>query len=283
MAQNPDAEAIKSKMTSIRQTTDWKNKEEAAKANQEISKLAKQLMMLNTSQSQGTGNANGDYHGDQEGTSGQTTKENVEFKMVLWDELWNSAKKGRDAKLDLAKPLRDSIIAAYKEDDSPAVKCPEWFTKNNVLYLDMSMRGIDAVIEQMELYQAIEILIISGGEYGVPVDLDDLLARAANYPLKSLYIINFGNYVNYLPSNIGQFESITEVGLFNNSINEFPGVMLELTKLKVLYLDMNPVSTVMPGIGSFQGLKVLGLSKTLVSGEEVQSISDLLPDCEILR
>lgn len=284
MAQNPDAEAIKKKMTSIRQSTNWKNKEDAAKANQEISKLSKQLMMLNTSNSQ---NSSIPMSTPENGSSvplpGETSKENVDFKMALWDEIWNSARKGKDAKLDLAKPLRDSIVAAYKEDDSPVVKCPDWFTKMNLLYLDMSMPGIDAVIEQMDLYQSIEILIITGGEYGVPVDLNDLLSRAANYPLKCLYIINFGNYVNYLPSGIGNFRNITEIGLFNNALNEFPEGMLELSKLKVLYLDKNPVYTIMPDIGSFPGLKVLGLSKTSVSEEEILSISNLIPDCEILR
>lgn len=283
-AQNPDAEAIKKKMTSIRQSTDWKNKEDAAKANQEISKLAKQLMMLNTSNSQTSSNPmSTPENGSNKPLPGEVSKENVDFKMALWDEIWKSAKQGHDAKLDLAKPLRDSIVAAYKEDDSPTIKCPEWFVRKNVLYLDMSMPGIDAVIDQMHLYQSIEILIITGGEYGVPVDLDDLLSRASNYPLKSLYIINFGNYVNYLPSSIEKFLNITEIGLFNNAINEFPEGLIALHKLKALYLDKNPVYTLMPDIGSFPGLKVLGLKETSITDEEMLAISNLIPDCEILR
>lgn len=277
LAQNPEAEVIKKRMTQIRQTTNWKDKDAAAKANQEISTLSKKLMMMKAPQGQpGLPPASGN-------TPPETTQQNVESKMALWDAIWSAAKKGKNARLDLAKHLRDSIVAAYKEDDSPAVKCPDWFSKMDVLYLDMSMPGVEQVVNQMERYQSIETLIITGGEFGVPVDLDDLIGRASNYPLKSLYIINFRSFVNNIPSTISNFINLNEVGLFNNSLDELPVSISSLSNLKLLYIDKNPISSIMPAVRTFTNLETLGVGKTSIPEEEIQAISNVLPDCEILR
>lgn len=277
VAQNPEAEVIKKRMTQIRQTTNWKDKDAAAKANQEISALSKKLMMMKAPQGQpGLPPAPAN-------SPPETSQQNVENKMALWNAIWDAAKKGKNARLDLAKHLRDSIVAAYKEDDSPAVKCPDWFAKMNVLYLDMSMPGVEQVVNQMERYQSIETLIITGGEFGVPVDLDDLLGKAANYPLKTLYIINFRTFVNNVPSTIGNFANLNEVGLFNNSLDELPIPICCLSNLKLLYIDKNPISSIMPAVSTFTNLETLGVGKTSISEEEIQAISNVLPNCKILR
>ncbi len=277
VAQNPEAEVIKKRMTQIRQTTNWKDKDAAAIANQEISTLSKKLMMIKAPQGQpGLPSAPAN-------NPPETTQQNVESKMALWDAIWDAAKKGKNARLDLAKHLRDSIVAAYKEDDSPAVKCPDWFAKMNVLYLDMSMPGVEQVVNQMERYQSIETLIITGGEFGVPVDLEDLLGKAANYPLKSLYIINFRNFVNNIPATVTNFTNLSEVGLFNNSLDELPASISSLLKLKLLYIDKNPISKLMPVVSHCANLETLGVAKTAISEEEIQAISNVLPNCEILR
>ncbi|HEX2976330.1 MAG TPA: hypothetical protein VHO68_10355, partial [Bacteroidales bacterium] len=86
-AQNPKADAIKKRMTEIRQTTNWKDKEAAAKANQEISKLAKELMMMKAPPEAQQGAPPG-----QDNAPAEITRQNVESKMALWETIWGAAK-----------------------------------------------------------------------------------------------------------------------------------------------------------------------------------------------
>lgn len=55
----------------------------------------------------------------------------------------------------------------------------------------MSLKTVQRTIDQMDKYKSIKTLIITGGQFGSAVNLDDLLNKAKNYPLEELYIINF--------------------------------------------------------------------------------------------
>lgn len=275
-AQNQDAESLKKRMTAIRQSTNWKDKEQAAKANEEIRKLAKQLMMTNTPQAK---------PGEDQSTvptGNQMSEENVELKMKLWAQLWQSFSNADDADLDLAKPVRDEIVAAYKEDSDHSVKNSELINSISTLYLNMSMPGIDAIIAQMPQFKNIRTLVIICDNV-CPVDLEDIFSKAAEYNLEQLYVLNFKSGVASLPESIGVFKNLKELSLINNRLNQLPASVSTLTALENLYIDVNPVNTLKDRISGLHQLKNLGVKDTSISEEELLQIHTILPQCTILR
>lgn len=275
-AQNPNAAEIRKKMATIRQNTDWNNPESAKKANEEIRALSKQLMM-------GAASVNQPENEQDKVKQEDALEESVDYKMKLWEQMWATAHQGKNANIDLAKPLREEIVEAYEEDESKEVSNPMYFQEMTFLCIDMSMPGIQKVIDQMENYKSIEMLVITGGKSGVPVDLPDLLGRAKNYPLKTLYIINFKQFVQAIPSSIGQFNGMRDLMLYNNQLENIPVEIGSLTSLKKLYVDMNPLSVLSPSIAPLSELDTLGIMKTLVPDEEIEQIVQLLPNCKILN
>lgn len=55
-----------------------------------------------------------------------------------------------------------------------------------------------------------------------------------------------------------------------------------MPSIKELYLEMNPLATLMPEIKKLTQLSKLGIVKTPVTDAEVEIIRQLLPDCKIL-
>ena len=182
----------------------------------------------------------------------------------------------------LAKPLRDKIVEAYKDDESPKVKNPQYYEEQTFLSIDMSVPTIQRIIDQMENFKSIKALLITCSKGPVKVDLDDLLSRARNYPLEQLHIINFQNYVSAIPASIDQFPNLKYLSLYNNAISELPASVAGLSSLQTLYLDMNPVNSLLSVVGSLNQLKKLGIAKTSISESEIEQIKALLPNCEIL-
>lgn len=273
IAQNPDAEAIKKKMTTIRQTTNWKNKEEAAKANAEINKLAKELMM--------TKSVTRDQVGEEGPPPGYMLEEDIDFKLKLWNQLWGSFRRD-DNVVDMGKTLRDDIVEDYNEDSDHSVKCPEIFDNASILVINMSMKGVDAVIQQMPSFRNITTLVIIC-EKPEGVDLEMIFANAADYPLEKLCIYNFGSFVTSLPESLSQFKNLKELSLMGNNIYALPNSTSELSSLENLFIDLNPVYSVREQIAGCAKLSKLGLKETNVSEEEIALIAGMLPNCEILR
>jgi hypothetical protein len=273
--ENPKtADEIKKEMSQIRRATNWGDEAEAKKADAKIQELAKQLMMVNKLNKQQASGASVDS---------ASVKDEVDYKMKLWDQMMKSAEQGENGDILLGKPLREEIVEAYKDDESPQIKNPEYLEEQVFLCIDMSLPTIQRTIEQMERFKSIKILLITGGKNGAPVNLDELLDKAANYPLEKLYIINFQNFVTNIPSKVGDFEKLTTLGIFNNRINQLPGELSQLTSMKELYVDINPISSLFPMINSFNKLETLGIAKTDISENEVHQIELLLPNCNILH
>lgn len=277
VAQNTNTEAakIKKQMATIRQSTNWGNEEEAKVAYTKIAELSKQLMMIKAKQQ---AQENGKPIDAQ---TNELIEKGVEYKMQVWGQIQKSAAAGEGADVLLAKPLREDIVEAYKEEDTR--KPVPLMTDNlDVLMIDMSLKGIKALIDNMSLFKSITKLIITSSEPNVPVDLSYILRNAAAYPLKELYIINFGVYVTELPSEISRFDSINILGIFNNNIAAIPKVIADFKVLREVYIDNNPLATTFPVISQLSNLEVLGLMNTKVSEKEISTLKEMYPACKIL-
>lgn len=272
-AKQKSADELKKEMAQIRQNTDWGNETEAKKSQAKIEELSKQLMIIRKAEQQ-----------QQAGIAVDSAKlnEEAEYKMGLWRQMMAAVDQGESGDILLAKPLREKIVEAYKNDESPKVKNPLYFEEQTFLCIDMSVPTIQRIIEQMENFKSIKALMITCSKEPTPVDLNDLISRAKNYPLEQLHIINFKQFVNNIPDEIGQFNELKVLTLFNNNIDQLPASMAQLGNLKKLYVDINPVTSLMPAINSLNKLDTLGIAKTQISVSEIEQIKALLPNCNIL-
>jgi len=274
LAQQDDA-AIKKKMAQIRSTTNWEDAAAAKKANEEIKVLSKQLMM--------TGNPQGEQPKNQpKAEAEQAKKDAVDDKMNSWGQVMKSASGGKTADVYLAEPVREQIKEEYRQEEMNKIKGKEVLEEMTLLYINMSSPTVQLLIDQMENYKSIRILIITCEKSGASVDLETLIAKAKNYPLQQLYIINFKNAVTKVPKSISDFYDLNLLALYNNNISQLPPELNLLVSLKKLYVDMNPVSILSPAINKLNNLDTLGIVKTLISDAELGRIKQQLPNCKIL-
>lgn len=271
-ARSQDPASIQKQMTQIRQSTNWKDKEAAAKANQEIAKLARQLMMTKAVPKDSTGVP----------AEGQTTEAAVDLKLQLWNEIWGSIRQGENADLDLAKPVREIIKKEYEEDSDHSVKSPELLDNVSILTLNMSMPGIDAVISQMPYFKNIHTLVILC-EQPVPLDLVDILDKASGYPLEQLFVFNFGPMVTAIPETIGNFRKLNEISLIGNQVNSLPATMSGLPNLRKLYVSVNPLATIVSALSPEQKMSEIALQNTNVTDEEKATLRQMFPGCTIIE
>ena len=266
-------EQIRNEMTEIEENTDWSDEAASAKAQAKMEELSKELMMAGKAQQlQGQGIR----------PDSASLEEEAEYKMGLWKQMLAAVDQGESGDILLAKPLREKIVEAYRNDESPKIKNPHYFEEQTFLCIDMSVPTIQRIIEQMENFKSIKVLLITCSQGPVPVNLEDIISRAKTYPLEQLHIINFKQYVATVPAVTGKFKNLKILSLYNNSIATLPSSLSNLTSLQKLYIDMNPVSTLLPMISSLQELEILGVAKTNISSSETEHIRTALPHCNIL-
>jgi Leucine-rich repeat (LRR) protein len=264
---------IKQEMAQLRRSTNWGNEEEANKADKKMAELSKELMTVNKIKQQQESGAPADT---------AKVKEEIDYKMKLWDQMMKSVDQGKGGDILLAEPFREEIVEAYKDDESPKNIRPEYLQQMTVLVIDMSLPTIQRIIDQMRNFKSIKTLIITGGEHGAPVDLNDILMRASAYPLQTLNIINFHQFVSGIPDQVYKFDKLTTLALYNNNISQLPELSGIGSHLDSLYVDINPISTLFPAIKHMTRLKKLGVAKTSVSDAEIKEIGQLIPQCQIL-
>jgi hypothetical protein len=270
-----DAASIKKKMAQIRSTTNWEDAAAAKKANEQIKELSKQLMM--------TGNPQGEQPKNQsKDEAEQAKKDATDDKMDSWGQVMKSAAGGKGADVFLAEPVREQIKDEYRQEESNRIKGKEVLEAMTFLCIDMSSPTVQLVIDQMENYKSIQTLVITGGKNGSAVDLESLIAKAKNYPLQHLYIINFKSSVTKVPTAISNFHDLTFLALYNNKIPRLPPELNSLVALKKLYVDMNPIANLTPAINTLNNLDTLGIAKTQVTEAELNKIKQQLPKCIIL-
>ena len=281
MAQNQNPAELRQQMAQIRKTTDWNDPIKAKAANEKIQALAKQLILVsnkaNTQSGKGPGNDPGSA------ASQKVFEDNVEYRMKLWKQMMKIVNAGKGSAMDLADPLREEIVQEYLDDETPKIKNPEFTQDLNVLVINMSLKGIQVVIDQMPDFKSVKTLVIKCDGMGLPVKLTEILGKASAYPLEELYIINFRNFVTTVPSMVGNFKGLTMLALFNNNIRELPKTVASLSKLRALYVDQNPISSLLPVISTCKNLKLLGVEKTHVMPTECTAIGKILPQCKILQ
>lgn len=279
-------EQIRQAMARIRQTTNWDDPAAAKKANEQIRELAKKLMSGN--QMQAGGSPQQQQQGENTSSKdaqkmSELNQEMVDQKMDIWNQIWKAAAGGEGADILLAEPLREEIVQEFKDDETPSGGSNMLQEEITFLFIDMSSPTVRLVIDQMENYKSIKTLMITGGKHGSPVDLNDLFRRAKDYPLESLYIINFKLFLRAVPESIGKFSKLKELALFNNNLGNLPSGIGNMSTLRNFYVDMNPLKTLSPAIDNLVSLDTLGVAKTQVSETELEKISQLLPKCVILK
>ena len=262
-------EEIKKQMAKIRQSTNWESADESKKANEQIRALSIKLM-------QGSAPVKAPVNPDKK------EKDAAEGKMEFVDQMMKSVRKGEGADVLLGEPIQMEIVEEYKNDQSPKIQNGMFLEEMTLLCLDMSLPTIQRTIDQMRSYKAINTLVILSSKNGSKVNLSDLMDRAAQYPLKELYIINFREFVSTLPPQVANFKNLTTLSLMKNSITTLPVCISSLIGLKELYLDMNPLTTLLPTIQTLKSLKKLGLVKTHLADKELVGLKNELPNCQIL-
>lgn len=284
--QSPDQ--IREEMARIRRTTNWDDPAAAKKANEEIRDLAKKLMSganpqggYGSGTGSGTGNGQGNPDSNDAAELAKINQEMAEQKLDLYSQIWKAAAGGEGADILLAEPLREKIVNEYKEEDARK-PIPFVAEELEVLMIDVSMRGVQAVIDIMPTYKSISTLVITNSQGPVPVDLPAILKNAADYPLKELYIVNLGVYVTTLPQEVTQFRNLRTLGIFNNRITSLPPVIENMTALKKLYVDNNPLKTTFPVLSALHNLEELGLVNTEVTESEIARIESMYPACKVL-
>lgn len=277
VAQNQDNSpaSIRAQMSAIRKNTTWSDPVAAKAANAKIQELAAKLTQALR---QGNPDAN-QINGMTKDESADLQKEADDFNNKLWNQMMKIAREG--GKWDMAEPLREEIVQEYKDDEDPTVKNNEWLETMPTLVLNLSWPHIQLIIDQMTMFKGIKTLIITSDRKGTPVDLEKILKNAVDYPLEDLYIINFGSSVSALPECIGNFSNLTHMGLFNDNINQLPSSFSNLTGIQTLYLDINPVSSIIGEISQMKKLSELGIAQTKISADEISKISKLIPTCKI--
>lgn len=277
IAQKPEKSAaeLKKEMGRIMHETNWSDKAAADSANAKIAEISKQMMMIGARQ-QVPADAGSSAKVEEK------LKENVDYQMQLWNQMWNIARKGDNTNIDLAQPLRQDIVEEYKDDEDPTIKNPDWLQAMPDLTINMSMPQVQVIIDQMPVFRGIKRLIITCEEVGTSVNLDEILTNAKDYPLTELYILNFGTAVTILPAQVGTFKELTVLNLLNNNLYQLPSTVSGLNDLRALYVDMNPVEQLLPVVSPLKSLATLGVANTKISVNEIEQIQQLLPECNIL-
>jgi hypothetical protein len=276
-AQNTNnAAAIRQQMAQIRKSTNWDDPAAAKKANAQIQELSKKMMMTGPDPANLPPNLT-------EEQKEEAKKESADDKMKMWGQIIKGVEQGENADILLAEPVREEIKEEYKKDDEPVTSSPMFQELMTMLFIDMSQPTVQTLIGQMENFKSIKTLIITGGKYGAPVNLEMLVSKAKNYPLEELYIINFRQFVTAIPKTVSSFKNLELLALYNNSISQLPPEISELVSLKKLYVDINPLVTLVPEIGALNKLDTLGAVQTRLPESEILRISESLPNCKILH
>ena len=241
-----------------------------------IDALMKQLQKLQAQRDAAESQTRGEEKPDDDEDKAVMTRE------TMWEKVEETAAKGKGAKLDLAEPVRQEVARAYEEDRDKSIKNPAYYQAATSLFIDLSRKEASLLIDLLEKFSGITTLILTGGVNGAQVDLADILNKAKHLPLTELYIFNFRGYLSSVPESVGIFTELSTLSLFNNTIQQLPAAVGKLKKLRVLHVDINPITPLLPTINELVSLDELGMGKTKISLAEQAQLAKLLPNCRIV-
>ena len=267
-----DPKAIRNELRTLRKQASQNDPNVRAR----IDALMKQLQKLQAQRDAVESQARGEEKPDDDEDKAVMTRE------TIWEKVEETAAKGKGAKLDLAEPVRKEVARAYEEDRDKSIKNPAYYQAATSLFIDLSRKEASLLIDLLEKFSGITTLILTGGVNGAPVDLADILNKAKHLPLTELYIFNFRGYLSSVPESVGMFTELSTLSLFNNTIQQLPAAVGKLKKLRVLQVDINPITTLLPTINELVSLDELGMGKTKISLAEQAQLAKLLPNCRIV-
>lgn len=270
-----DPAAIRSEMIRIRRSTNWNDPTAVQKANERIRQLTAQLETNRLKQEAVKAGATTEQ-------AAEAVESAVLNRATVQEKVEKSATKGRGSGIDLAEEVRQQIVQEYEEDRNPLIRNPALFDELTVLIIDFALPRAQERAEQLDQFKAINTLILKGAGPGAPVNLEAILAKARHLPLTALYMINFEAELSTVPLAVAAFPDLTELGLFNNTLTALPVALGQLDKLRILYLDGNPIATLKPAIAGLRGLSELGVARTRISAAETAEIANMLPQCKVL-
>jgi hypothetical protein len=265
-----DPAQIRKEMARLRRSTNWDDPVEREHTNLKIQELADKLLKAQKQPPDPDPN-----------TGASPSAEDEDPRMKILKSGLDSATASNGGDILLATTIRTEIVEAYRDDESPTVKNPQYAEELDVLVINLSLPIAPVLIRQMDRFKSIRTLIVTCNSTGAPVDLAQILEKARAYPLERLYITNFRNYVSAIP-DLSRFRELKVLALYGNDLHSVPPSVGALTHLQSLYLDLNPVASVVGAVRTLSGLAELGISKTAVSPEERKQIHQILPGCKLL-
>ena len=277
-----DAASIRQQMSAIRKSTNWGDPAAAKEANAKILALSAKLTQAIRNSKPPDQQTQGDNSMKPE-EKAKIQQEVDNYSNKLWGQMMESVAGGKGADLLLAKPIREKIKDEYKKDDDKTQNSPDFLKSMPFLLINMAMPGVQAVIDQMPNFWGIKVLVVTSGGKPVAANLSGILKNAKNYPLESLYITNFGQFLIKIPAEVFKFSKLSALGIYNNKITTLSPEIGELKQLKELYIDVNPINTLAPWIPKLTGLTKLGIAKTGISTAEITAIAKQIPNCQILE
>ena len=266
-----DPAQIRKEMARIRRSTDWDDPVERELANLKIQELAEKLLKA---QKQASDAKSGS-------PSNSESEDDGDPRMKILKSGLASVNASNGANILLATNIRSEIVEAFRDDEDPTVKNPQYAEALDMLVLNLSLPSTPLIIKQMDQFKSIRTLIVTCNSTGAAVDLALIMDKARGYPLQRLYITNFRGFVTTIP-DLSRFKDLTVLALYGNDLRAVPPSVGALTNLKSLYLDANPVPSVVDAVRTLPGLTELGIAKTGVSPEEQKQIHQLLPGCRLL-
>jgi Leucine-rich repeat (LRR) protein len=271
---NPDAAQIRQRIAQVRRSTNWNDPAAAKAANEKIKELSKQLVTTG-SQSSAQNNTNTGEYAEEE-----SELENAKAEIAA--TIIANALEGNEESYLMADPVRKQIIEEIKEEEAPMVQSQGYQNNITFLIINMSDPDVKNTISHMRDFKSVTTLVITGGSNHASVNLTDLLLRASNYPLETLYIINFRNNLTSIPPQINNFKNLSTLALFNNNISKLPVMTTAGPSIDTLFVDMNPITTLCASLESLPNLKKLGIAKTAINEAEISAIKQKYPHCQIL-
>ena len=266
-----DPVQIRKEMARIRRSTNWDDPVERELANLKIQELAAKLLKAQKKPAPS----------DPGSASTTASEDDDDPRMKILKSGLDSIKASNGTEILLATEIRKDIVEAFRDDESPTVGTSQYAEELEVLVINLSLPSAPALIREMDQFKSIRTLIVTCNSTGTPVDLEDIMGKARSYPLQRLYITNFHEHVSAVP-DLSQFRELTVLALYGNHFQTVPPSISALPHLQSLFLDANPLASVIEAVKVLPELVELGISKTGVSAEEREQIHRLLPRCKIL-
>jgi len=117
-------------------------------------------------------------------------------------------------------------------------------------------------------------------QYGKGLDvIDPRIGRLKM--LKELYL--GANNFKKIPAEICELMHLEQLLVYDNKLTELPQEIGNLSNLKVLFVNDNEISSFPESISKLKNLVVINIMGNPISGNEIEKLKRLLPNCRIMN